>query len=213
MRRTGTGWARPTGALILTAAVGAGGCTSFAPAIVYGPAGPSPVIMQFKDAPPARVTGGFGEDSCHACHFGAAENDGHGRIQLSGFPERYTPGETYELELTVARAEMAAAGFQLAVRHADDMTQAGTVEVPPEEQRRVGVLSERGVLFAQQLLDGAELADSHTISWTVLWTAPGSGERVIAHAAAVAADGDDSQLGDHVYTLRAVADAEEPASP
>jgi acetylornithine deacetylase/succinyl-diaminopimelate desuccinylase-like protein len=36
-----------------------------------------------------------------------------------------------------------------------------------------------------------------------MWTAPARGERVRLHVAAVAGDGDESQMGDHVYTLEA----------
>ena len=60
---------------------------------------PSLLALHFRDGPPARVTGGFGEDSCLACHSGKALNEAGGRLTLSGFPEMYVPGARYELEL------------------------------------------------------------------------------------------------------------------
>ena len=64
---------------------------------------PSLLALHFRDGPPARVTGGFGEDSCLACHSGKALNEAGGRLTLSGFPEMYVPGATYELELEMSR--------------------------------------------------------------------------------------------------------------
>lgn len=50
------------------------------------------------------------------------------------------------------------------------------------------------------------LVAPHSGRWTVRWTAPDSGRDLVVNVSAVAADGDDSQLGDHVYTLEAVAE-------
>jgi hypothetical protein len=54
------------------------------------------------------------------------------------------------------------------------------------------------------LLAGIELVAQDTGRWALLWTAPDTGDRVVLHASAVAGDGDDSQLGDHVYTVELV---------
>ena len=172
---------------------------------------PALLALHFRDGPPAQVTGGFGGDSCIACHSGNALNDGIGRLTLEGFPESYTPGTTYDLELTLSRPPaIAAAGFQLAVRLADS-TQAGTIQVPAEDQTRIAVLDERGVQYAHhRLVDPAPPA-SETVRWKLSWTAPEATGQLFVHTAAVAGDGDESQTGDHVYTLekaaeRAIAD-------
>jgi hypothetical protein len=39
-----------------------------------------------------------------------------------------------------------------------------------------------------------------TARWTVVWTAPATGGAVTFNAAANAANEDDSQLGDYIYT-------------
>jgi hypothetical protein len=179
--------------LILSAGLaGAAGFTSPAPFAA---------VSLFKDGPPARVTGGFGEDSCFACHFDGTENDGRGTFSVAGLPAGFVPSETYPLVLTLSRPGMAVAGFQLAVRHAGDGSAAGTLAVPPEEDGRVGLLHERHVPFAHHHSGGIDLAAPGTGRWMVFWTAPASGGRVLVHAAAVAGDGDDSQMGDHVYTV------------
>lgn len=163
--------------------------------------GPALLALHFRDGPPARVTGGFGEDTCHACHSGNAVDDAGGRLALGGFPERYAPGESYELELALSRPKMTAAGFQLAVRHAGDGTQAGRIGVPPESPASVGLLDERHVRFAHHLQPAVLPPDAETVRWRLSWTAPEASRQVVVHVAAVAGDGDESQLGDYVYTL------------
>jgi hypothetical protein len=166
------------------------------------------LALHFRDGPPARITGGFGEDSCLACHSGKALNDAGGRLTIAGFPERYQPGATYELELALARPpKLAAAGFELAIRGAEDKTQAGTLRVAAEDEPRIGLLNERGIQFAHHRLAEAAPPDADSARWKLSWTAPEKPGQVILHAAAVAANGDDSQLGDYVYTLEAAAEA------
>jgi hypothetical protein len=169
---------------------------------------PALLALHFRDGPPAQVTGGFGGDSCIACHSGNALNDDAGQLALEGFPDRYTPGTTYDLELTLSRTPaITAAGFQLAFRLADS-TQAGTIQVPAEDQTRIAVLDERGVQYAHHQLTEPAPPASETVRWKLSWTAPEAAGEIFVHAAAVAGNGDESQTGDHVYTLEKEAEPE-----
>jgi hypothetical protein len=160
------------------------------------------LALHFRDGPPARVTGGFGEDSCIACHDGNALNDPAGRLKLDGFPEHYQPGAIFELTLELSRPALAAAGFQLAIRHADDNAQAGTLELPAGDAARIGLLHEGGLQFAQHRDAALGEPAGETARWTLRWTAPEAGGEIVLNAAAVAGNGDESQAGDHVYTLQ-----------
>jgi hypothetical protein len=160
------------------------------------------VAAAFPDGAPARVTGGFGEDSCFACHWEGQENDGVGRLVIEGVPERYEPGEPYELAIEISRPGMTLGGFQLAARMAADTLQAGTFSVRDADAGRVAVVTDRGVQFVQHTEAGTALSGEDRVRWRVNWTAPESG-RVVFHVSAVAGDGDRSQMGDHVYTLAA----------
>jgi hypothetical protein len=167
-------------------------------------AAPALLALHFKDGPPARVTGGFGEDTCLACHSGNVLNDAAGSLGLTGFPERYVPGRRYELELALSRpAGIATAGFQLAVRLDTGNARAGTIEVPDSDAADVALLDERGVQFAHHRRPDAARADAGTFRWKMAWTAPEGAGEVVLHAAAVAGSGDESQLGDYVYALAA----------
>ena len=154
----------------------------------------------FPDGPPAAVTGGFGEDSCLSCHLGSALNEPGGTIEVLGLPDQYEPGRSYTLRLTLTRGGMAVGGFQLATRHADG-SQAGSLEPAAEEGQRMAVQKHRDVQYLQHLLDGITPSAPDTIAWSAIWTAPTEGGAVSFHAAAVAGDKDESQMGDYVYTL------------
>ena len=55
------------------------------------------------------------------------------------FPRRLRPGERYTLTVTLTRAGMKRAGFQLAARFKDSGAQAGTLAPGPGDAERVGV--------------------------------------------------------------------------
>jgi hypothetical protein len=161
----------------------------------------APAVLAFRDGPPVRVTGGFGEDNCSVCHAGQPLDEPAGRLTLGGLPARLTPGTTYALTLELARPGLKAAGFQLAIRDVDDGTQAGRLEAAGTARDRVAVIDSRGVQFAQQTAPEIQPGMADAVRWPLTWTAPARPGRIAVDAAAVAGDGDDSELGDHVYTF------------
>lgn len=152
-------------------------------------------------APPG-TTGGFGEPTCAACHFGSALNDPAGALTIEGLPARYTPGQAYRLIIRLRRPQMAAAGFQLSARTPAG-AQAGTLAVPPGATA-VKVETAAGILYAGHTEPGSRLAAPSAAEWAVVWTAPGAGP-VTFSASANAADDDRSPLGDYVYALERTA--------
>lgn len=161
---------------------------------------PGPGFL-YRDGPPAGFSGGFGEDHCQACHSGDKVNASPGSLKISA-PQRYSPGETYAVTITLTRPGMAIGGFQLTARFVDDSTQAGTLQADGQKDR-VKVMHDRGVQYAYHLRPGTELTAAEVVRWTLRWTAPVGSRAVLFHAAANAANGDDTQFGDFVYTSRA----------
>ncbi len=171
-----------------------------------------------SDGPPAGFTGGFGEPTCRACHFDAPEEPGEGELVLVGIPKRYEPGVEYRVTVTLREPRLERAGFQLAVRFAGEgaedvdpargaRLQAGRLlPAEPRTGPRVQVV-EHGdppVLYARQTLAGAEPVAAQEAFWSVRWIAPEErAEPVLFHAAANAANHDDSALGDLVHTASA----------
>ena len=157
--------------------------------------------LVYRDGPPAGFSGGFGEDHCQACHSGDKVNATPGRLTVSA-PERYSPGKTYAVTVTLKRPGMAVGGFQLTARFEQDSAQAGALAVAVGQQDRVKVLTDRGVQYAYHSRPGTQLTETDVARWTIRWTAPAGRRAVLFHAAANAANGDDSQSGDFVYTTR-----------
>lgn len=171
-----------------------------------------------SDGPPAGFTGGFGEPTCRTCHFDAPEDPGEGELVLEGVPGTYEPGVEYRVTVTLREPRLQRAGFQLAARFAGEGAedgdparragrQAGSLlAAEPRTAPRVQVV-EHGdppVLYARQTLAGAEPVAAQEAFWSVRWIAPDEpAEPVLFHAAANAANYDDSEFGDVVYTASA----------
>jgi hypothetical protein len=153
----------------------------------------------YRDGPPPGFSGGFGEDHCQACHFGDTLNAKPGSLTISA-PARYSPGRTYTLTLTLTRPGMVIGGFQLTARFEDGGAQAGTLAVTHGDRDRVKVTTDRGVQYAYHQRPGTGLTGRNVVRWTLRWTAPAGGGSVRFHVAANAANEDDSQFGDFVYT-------------
>jgi hypothetical protein len=154
----------------------------------------------YADGAPPGFSGGFKEDSCHACHFHEELNAAPGRLVLDGVPERFTPGERYTLTIRLTRAGMKLAGFQLAARFKDGGAQSGTLAPGPDDAARIKVESQGGIQYAGQTRAGASVGAADAAKWTVVWIAPTSGGRVTFNVAANAANGNESADGDFVHT-------------
>jgi hypothetical protein len=116
-------------------------------------------------------------------------------------PERFEPGEDYEISVTLVRAGIGVGGFQLTARFESGGTQAGALAPSEGSKERVKVTTDRGILYAHQTLSGSALMAADTARWTVRWTAPAEdGAAVVFNVAANAADEDDTTFGDYIYT-------------
>ena len=153
----------------------------------------------YADGAPPGFSGGFKETSCDACHFENDLNAKPGQLTITGVPERFAPGERYPLTITLSRPGMRLGGFQFTARMADGGAQAGALAPAEGEEKRLAVQVGNSVQYANQRTAGSVLSTADTIRWTVVWTAPAGGT-VQFHAAANAADNDESARGDYVYT-------------
>jgi hypothetical protein len=154
----------------------------------------------YAEGAPPGFSGGFREESCHACHFHAEPNSGGERVTIDGVPAKFAAGERYTLTVTLTRAGMKRGGFQLAARVKDSGAQAGTLAPARGDAERVKVETQSNVQYAGQKQAGSSVAAGEVARWTIEWTAPDRGGAVIFHVAANAADGNESAEGDFVYT-------------
>jgi hypothetical protein len=169
-------------------------------AAVVVPAGNRVLTASASGPVPAR-TGGFGEMTCHQCHWDNPLNDTPGRISLSGVPDTYTPGERYPITVAIAHPELVKAGFQMSARF-EDGKNAGMFQSPDPLTESIPDDGGR-ITYIQHTSKGAVAAIKAESRWNVEWTAPASGGPVVFHLAGNASNGDDSPLGDYVYTTSA----------
>jgi hypothetical protein len=151
----------------------------------------------YPAGPPAGVTGGFGEDTCVACHdsyeLNAGRLAGLGDLIVSGVPAAYRPGQAYRVKVELTHTEARAAwGFQLSARLSASGAQAGELK-PVDGTTRV--LVDKGIQYIEHTNEGIF---SNVFEFE--WTAPTeAGSEVVLHVAGNAADGDGSSVGDYIY--------------
>lgn len=142
----------------------------------------------YKDGPPPAHTGGLGEPDCAACHFGPEPESRGVSLSLQGMPERYDPGSTYRITLVLEAAGMKSGGMLLSVR-THEGRQAGTL-APGDDLETV---QSGGIHYLRHVRP----ARGPEAVWRLAWTAPEEcAGPVLMHAAANAANDDDSALGD-----------------
>jgi hypothetical protein len=148
-------------------------------------------------------TGGFGEPTCASCHVDVPTDGVAGTLSLDGLPASVVPGTRYALRLTISRPGMTRAGFALAARIADGPAggqQAGRLE-PVDATVQVLVGSSSSVQYATHTAAGSRASEPGSLAWHLVWTAPRlDAGPVIFHVAANASNGDESALGDSIYT-------------
>ena len=154
----------------------------------------------YPDGAPPGFSGGFKEESCHACHFSSEPNSSSGRIAIEGVPAQFAAGEKHTLTVTLTHPSMKRAGFQLTARFKGSGAQAGTLSPGSVEKSQVGVELQGGIQYANQKKEGASVSAPDVTRWTIEWTAPDGSVPVVFHVSANAADGDGSANGDFVYT-------------
>lgn len=155
--------------------------------------------VQYGDGPPPGFTGAFGESTCNTCHVDAGvERDAPG-LAITGVPAAWEPGRAYRVSVRARHAGMGAAGFQVSSRTGAG-AQAGSWK-SLDARTRVTHDSARRVTYASHTVAGSALAGRDSAAWTLEWTAPAVPmDSIIFSAAVNAANGDDSNFGDHVMT-------------
>jgi len=102
--------------------------------------------------------------------------------------------------VSVSHPETKRAGFELSARAADQTSAGSAAGVLHAANPLTRVADEQGVSYISQTEEGSKAVIGNAGRWTIEWTAPASGVPVVFHAAANAANGDASPLGDHIYT-------------
>ncbi len=155
-----------------------------------------------EDMNPDRIdgpfTGGFGEQTCHSCHFDYDLNMDGGSLSAEGFPVAFRAGEEYDITVSVESEHLRNGGFQLTTRF-EDGSQAGSFSWNGDHLKYTPGISD-DIKYLQHTRESTIPTGERKVSWNFTWQAPEcSGEEVIINIAANAGNDDDSAFGDWIY--------------
>jgi len=149
-----------------------------------------------------------GQD-CSTCHtsFGPATSNSPA---LTANITGYNPGVQQTIRIIIQNAQAQRWGFQMTIRSVSDLTQSAgdftpgdTFQVVCDDGSRFGSAAPCNQMreFAEHM-NAPRTATGAGFEFDVVWTPPASeiGDLRV-YIAAVAADGDNTAAGDHVYTL------------
>ena len=173
--------------------------------------GANPHARAFSSGPPAGYTHAPGELDCSDCHTTPANSSG--TLSLSA-PQRYTPGQTYDIIVTHASADQTRVrwGFQLTALDAAD-EKAGTLS-PSDNLTQV--VNNQGPIPSRQYIEhtsaGTFPGQLGGSSWSFKWTAPNEDVGAVTfYVAGNQANGDGNSSGDNIYFTFAAATFQPPA--
>jgi hypothetical protein len=152
--------------------------------------------LAYSGGPPDGYTNAPGENNCTACHATFPLNSGNGTLALEGLPDSYTPGETYDLTLTLSDPDASRWGFELTVLD-DALVSAGSL-VATDAGTQVSSSGDRSYL--KQRSSGTAPGTTGSKSWPFQWTAPAEGAGdVVLYVAGNAANNNGGSSGDRIY--------------
>jgi uncharacterized protein (TIGR03437 family) len=187
------------------------------------------LLLAYFSGPDAGVSGVPGEASCMACHTGPP---GPGSVTVT-FPGGaiYAPGVRQHLVVTINDTAQRRWGFQLTARLANSSsTQAGTfipgadgytqlvcTQTSFRSEAFGNICASNGMAlqYIEQTASGSRPGAKSPASFEFDWMPPATyAGNVILYVAANAANGDNSERGDHIYTAKyTVAPAGAPTPP
>lgn len=140
------------------------------------------------------TSGAPGPAACTGCHGGAAINSGSGSASVSivGDPIGYVPGQTYQVQVSVATTGRSKFGFALS---ADNGSGSNRGTLNNGGNSAVQVQSN----YATHTSSGLSGTDSKT--WTFNWTAPATAQGTVRFLAyGNASNSSNSDNGDLIYS-------------
>lgn len=168
------------------------------------------LLLAHALGPDPRHSGAPGDSTCaiSECHIGTPLNGGGGSVVLStSAGTTYTPGQQQTITVKITDPKARVYGFQLSARLDSSPVLGQAGDFTAGNQQLVlcddGSLKANGKLCsANQSVEFVEHSSPfQTNTINVTWTPPGANAGTVTlYVAANAANGDKTQLGDHIYT-------------
>lgn len=150
----------------------------------------------FSSGPPDGYAGappGFRD--CTQCHSDFGLNEGDGSLTVTGLPEAFFPGETYDLSVVLEDPEQMRWGFELTILDGSDQA-AGTLVVTDPLRTQ---LSEGDLDYLKQTSEGTDNGTPNgPVSWNFQWIAPDA-SLIRVYLTGNGANGDFGTTGDYIY--------------
>ena len=160
--------------------------------------------MAYQENPEGKagVNGSPGEQTCAKsnCHNSFGLNSGNGSVTISSSDLtnwNYTPGQTYNISVTVEQPGIELFGFGFEAL-ASDGTNAGTLIAGPGSHALTANVGGVSRLTISQIENSGTTLNSHT--WNFTWIAPSTGIEVTFYAVGNAANGNGGRTGDYIYS-------------
>lgn len=167
------------------------------------------ILIAFSGGPPNGNTGAPNETTCGqgGCHDNTP-NTGGGSITISeNFDEgKYQQDKVYTITITVAQSGQRRWGFQAVVKRNDNQNQAGTIIVTDNTNTQVSAG------YIKHTATGTRNGQFNSASWSFDWRAPMSDVGITIYAAGNAANGNNFNTGDFIYTTSLAVEAAPPTS-
>ena len=158
----------------------------------------------------AGYTGSPGEVYCTNCHTGTALNGGGGSVVIGGAPATYTLGQTYTITVTVSQTNRSLFGFAMEALTSTNANAGTLVVTNSTEDHILNAVNGRKNMVHKS--GGGASANSHTFTFN--WTAPATNVGVVKfYAVGNAANGNNSDTGDLIYSTNVTINAPSGVAP
>ena len=169
------------------------------------------LVYAYEFGPPSGYTGGFNEPNCTECHFGTAVNTGGGNVRIT-LPATYASGATVPVTVTITDATASRWGFELSAR-TQEGKQAGTL-IPGTDRFTQLQTPLAGIQYIEHTLNGTRPGTRNSQTFNFTWTAPNtSAGPVVFNVSANAANNNNLQTGDKIYTSNGTVQPAAAAGP
>lgn len=158
-------------------------------------------LISFTSGGPSGRSGSpidVGTCATRSCHGSFTLDSGPGSVSLtSNIPAvGYSPGDTYQITVSMAQAERSKFGFQAMCY--GERTMKGTGSITATDATRTIVNATANAQYVTHRSAGT--SGTNMASWTFDWTSPENDEDVTFYAVGNAANNNGNASGDHIYS-------------
>jgi glucose/arabinose dehydrogenase len=172
---------------------------AFAAALLLTDNAANPHARAYSSGPPAGYTHAPGELDCSDCHTTPAQSSG---TLTLGVPDRYTPGQTYDITVTHASGDATRVRWGFEMTALDSADEKAGAFAPADDLTRV--VNGEGPFPAREYIEhtskGTFPGQQNGANWTFKWTAPSEDVGPVTfYLAGNQANGDGNSSGDNIY--------------